>query len=288
MLFETIAQINSINLTSPEVVIEMQHELPIELPNELGSEEPNGLEVFIRSCSNLEQLYVLFKHEETNRSDLGSNLFFDNDLNCSPKRLIMHSVPYKCVHVSNGSLVEPVAYDLENAYELIWQPYVDRRVGVECLGICESPQRLKRLFENTYRCSGLRDLKLLHLRRSYSPSGSYIGAVNLAHYPDREWLKVRVPPSQSIGSCDTQEDLEDLAHMLFEEEDFEELRVLAIGDFSHERRYEATNRLYCVEDDADDDPGLKRYREFTPDDQHILDEIEGARELLKACPASSF
>ena len=65
------------------------------------------------------------------------------------------------------------------------------------------------------------------------------------------------------------------------------LRVLAIGDFSYDCRYNCTNRLLCR---AENESGWRghNFRLVTDDDYDLLELVESEMDMLSACASSPF
>jgi hypothetical protein len=72
---------------------------------------------------------------------------------------------------------------------------------------------------------------------------------------------------------------------------FAELKVLANGDFSHGKRFKWSQLLFCRADPARVSSASTgaaaqpaKFRIMTKDDEYLLDQIKGSRQMLSACP----
>lgn len=105
--------------------------------------------------------------------------------------------------------------------------------------------------------------------------------------------------THSTASSESFADLLEFANWAFGPNGLPTLEVLAFGDFSHDSRFHAHNKLFCrhtqsirnLENDTfqqSEDELILTFRSMRGDDRELLDLINRNTEFLDACPTDSI
>ena len=172
--------------------------------------------------------------------------------------------------------------------------------GIECLGVCEMPYCLQEALEAI--APKINSLKLLHIRltgKKYSTPlffdlrNSFVDAddweqaqasLSVGHFPvlEAQWTLMK----DKTWREEEKKELESFANWAFGENGFPNLRVIAYGDFSYERRFAHSQRLLCRETHRP--IRNKKWRPVQIGDVAHHELIEENMDMLSACPVSQL